>query len=162
MARIFSRSLIDRQTALPEYTLIPVKLREVHVEPSKFEDGSMLVITWETADDSRLWLRDHAAVKLGCRPDGDRAKMVQLINALGGRQPHEEVKWFDDETLEYSLDGTGEALLEPGSSVHVLGKHVPSTRDADRTFFRIVAYQPVRVPVVSQPLMDRRSAIDVA
>lgn len=68
--------------------------------------GRQLEIVWELAGEPDTTLKDWLSLSLGKQRDGTISKFRQFLNAIGQQPKDTAIKWFDDETLEWSYDGT--------------------------------------------------------
>src|SRR2546421_8217465 len=94
---------------LRDYDPYRARLKKIDWGRSSEEYGaeSRLELTWALLggeDDQTL--KDWISLRLGQQQNGQVAKLRMLLNALAGRPEATEVAWFDDETLEWSYDGT--------------------------------------------------------
>lgn len=106
--------------------------------------GPQLELEWEGKQGAKV--RSWVGKKVNPRSDGSPSTLVQLLNAIAERDKADEL-WFDPDTLEwgYDLDGDDStpafAKLREGLVVQIRGENVPSSKDLERTFYKITGYK---------------------
>lgn len=146
MTRIVPKQQTD-VSQLKDYEPYRVSIHAIDWIESSGEyaaEGKRLQIDWAFDPDALFTTRDYVGLRLGRQTSGQVSKLRSLLNALAHKPEATEISWFDDESLEWSYDGTTPfARLEEGLEVIVRGKIVEKPSDSGpRKRFNISAYQP--------------------
>lgn len=108
--------------------------------------GRQLEITWSLVDDPETTLKDWLSLSLGKQKNGTVSKFRQFLNALAQKPKDESIKWFDDEELTWSYNGTHAHMkLEAGLEAILSGEIRDRADPTQGKKFAITKYKAPKV-----------------
>jgi hypothetical protein len=130
-------------TEVEEHEPYKVKLKKIDwtTGAAQYGSGRRLTVDWEFDGTDGDNVRDWIDLRLGQMQNGKPAKLRMLLNALAEKDAGEPIKWFDDETYEWSYDGNAPwAKLVTGVEVIIRG-HFVIREDKQGKRYAIDTYQ---------------------
>ena len=108
-----------------------------------------LQLDWQIEGESYS-IRDWVGLRLGKQQSGQVSKLRALLNAIAGKPEATEIAWFDDETTEWSYDGTtAYGKLEP-DACEVIVRGTSMAKEDGTSRFSVKVYQPKKATAKRQ------------
>lgn len=97
-------------------------------------------------------VRDWFGLRLGRAQNGAVSKLRQLLNAVAGQPSTAEIKWFDDETAEWSYDGE-KPFSKLAEGMEVIFEGANGQKRDGTPIYRIQRYKkvPAAAPATGKP-----------